>query len=109
MICPACSSDLGVPGAGFAFCPRCGHALSRRTTAQLRAAPDDTAAILSMVEGRYEELRRHSAAPDDLLLEGQRLVEAVRRRDVTAPDVWRAEFDALLRWVRAVGEFKTQR
>lgn len=107
MNCPACDSDLGPQGAGFTFCPACGGHL-KHTTAQLRAASEDTKAILAMVEERFETLDSLPGAPDALLLEGQRLIEVVRRRDVTPSAVWRAEFDALLRWVRAVGEFKTK-
>lgn len=117
MNCHACASDLGVSAVGWAFCPKCGVMLSRRSTAQIRAAAveNDTRAILDMVEERYETLRLNSQAPDTLLIEGQRLVEVVRlewrrRRDgATEPsESWRGEFEALLKWVRQVGEFKTR-
>jgi hypothetical protein len=89
--------------------------LSRRTTAQLRAVENDTKAILDMVEERFKALRMKPGAPDALLVEGERLIEVVRlewrRRREGAPEAsegWRGEFDALLKWVRAVGEFKTR-
>jgi len=109
MKCPACAADLGLAAVGWAFCPKCGGAMvPMRSTGQMRAASEDTETLLHMVEERFEDLRRHPGAPDELLTEGQRLIEIVRRRDVLAKDVWRTEFDALLRWVRSVGEFRTK-